>query len=290
MNGTLVAEANGGPSDLSTLNPERAAKIILDLARQCCRKASCRSSDLHAVVVGLAGAASEVDRARFQNQLLQLSLNKAFPLTSVIVETDLRIALEAAFASGPGVILVVGAGSTACAKGEDGKIYQVGGWGRILGDEGGQYALSREALNAALRAHEGRGARTLLLKYVLEHFAVPSVEDLGVKVNRGQADVASFFPMLLRAQQEGDHIAHGILFRGAGELADLVRVLTMRIQPRRKLAVSLLGELLDNENVYSKMVREKIINSLPQVVVQKPKFPPAFGAVIMALQPFEFKS
>ena len=289
MDGTLVTEEHAGSSALHVTGFEKAAQLVLGLAAKCCEKVSCRPADLYAVSIGIAGADRAVDRTEFQNHLLQLSRRERFPLNSLTVETDVRISLEAAFASGPGIILIGGTGSAACAKGEDGKIYRVGGWGKTLGDEGGAYALSRDALNAALRAHDGRGARTLLLKYALEHFRVAAVEDFAVKVYRSEADIASFLPMLLHAKTEGDHIAHGILFRGAGELADMVRVLTMQIQPRRKVPVSLLGELLDNENVYSNMVKEKILYSLPQVVVQKPKFPPPFGAVILALHPFEFK-
>jgi hypothetical protein len=36
------------------------------------------------------------------------------------------------------------------------------------------------------------------------------------------------------------------------------------------------------------MVKERIVCSLPQIVVQKPKFPAAFGAAIMGLKAFEF--
>lgn len=101
--------------------------------------------------------------------------------------------------------------------------------------------------------------------------------------------MASFFAKVLKAEEERDHVAHGVLFRGATDLADLVRVLTMKVQPKRKLPVSLLSEILETENLYSKMVREKILSSLPQVVIQKPKFPPPFGAVILVLHPFEFR-
>lgn len=48
-----------------------------------------------------------------------------------------------------------------------------------------------------------------------------------------------------------------------------------------------MGGLLDSDNVYAKMVRDKILSSLPQVVVQRPKFPAAFGAAILGLNAFK---
>jgi glucosamine kinase len=289
MDGTLVGEESTGSLDLRRVDTSRAIEVVLRLAEKCCKKASCEPSGIYGLAVGLAGVERVAERSEFQSKLLELSRDRGFQLTSVIVETDVRVALEAAFASGPGVVLIHGTGSIACAKGEDGKVYRAGGGGSAFGDEGSTYRLSCNGLNAALRAHDGRGPRTPLLSYALEHFAVPSIDDLIDKVYRQEVDVASFFPRLLKAEEERDHVAHGILFRGASELADLVRVLTMKVQPKRKLPVSLFGEYLESENVYSKIVKGKILSSLPQVVIQKPKFPPPFGAVILVLRPFEFK-
>ncbi len=47
-----------------------------------------------------------------------------------------------------------------------------------------------------------------------------------------------------------------------------------------------MGGLLENENEYSKLVREKLVATLPQIVVQKPKFPAAFGAAILGMNAF----
>jgi N-acetylglucosamine kinase-like BadF-type ATPase len=288
MDGTLVAEEGTGSLELRGVGIPKAAETVLRLAEKCCKKASCDPSSLYGLAVGTAGGERATEQSEFQSKLLELSRSQGFQFTSVIVESDVRIALDAAFASGPGVVLILNTGSIACAKGEDGRIYHAGGGG-VLGDEGSIYRVSCDALNAALRAHDGRGPRTLLLSYALEHFAVSSIDDLIEKVLHQEVEVASFFPKVLRAEEERDHVAHGILFRGASDLADLVRVLTMKVQPKRKLPVSLLGETLETENLYSKMVKEKVLSSLPQVVVQKPKFPPAFGAVILILRPFEFK-
>jgi N-acetylglucosamine kinase-like BadF-type ATPase len=288
MDGVLSAVETYGPADLQALGYERAAETIVGIAIDCCQKLGCRSSDLYAVAIGLAGGDTESDRAEFHNRILPLSRRERFPLNLTIVESNHRVALEAAFASGPGILLSVGMESVACAKGEDGQIHHAGGGANPLGGEGARQALCLEALKAVVRAHDGRGAKTRLRDYAHEHFGDPSIDDLVIKINRGQVDVSPFFPMVLRASTEGDHVAHGILFRGAGELTELARALTLRIQPRRKLPISLTGELLEGEDVYAKLVKDRILHSLPQLVVQKPKFPPAFGGVILALHPFEF--
>jgi len=67
---------------------------------------------------------------------------------------------------------------------------------------------------------------------------------------------------------------------------ELVRVLTMKVRPKKKLPVALMGGLLESENVYSKMVKERVSHSLPQILIQKPKFPAALGATIIGLNAF----
>jgi N-acetylglucosamine kinase-like BadF-type ATPase len=107
-----------------------------------------------------------------------------------------------------------------------------------------------------------------------------------VKIYVEKIEIAGFAPQVLSAAVERDRVAHAILINNAKEMADLVRHLVMKVMPKRKLPVSLMGGLLDDENPYSKLVKEKIAAALPQVVVLKPKFPASFGAAIIGLNAF----
>lgn len=284
--GTLGAGESAGPSNLYTVGVQHVAKLVIELARKCCQKVQCAPEDLSAVGIGLAGAGSAADRAELHRYLVQDCQKEKFPVTTIVVETDWRIALEAAFASGPGIVLLAGTGSIACGKGEDGTLHRAGGWGKTLGDEGSGFAIGAEAVNAALRAHDGRSKQTILLELALQHFSVSSIEELIGKIYRERADVATFVPKVFQAASKKDDVAQGILTHGAGELVDLVRALITRIQPKRKFPVALMGGLLEKENIYSTMVKETLTSTMPQVVVQKPKFSAVYGAAILAFQPF----
>jgi N-acetylglucosamine kinase-like BadF-type ATPase len=286
MDGTVLAECIGGPSQLHNVGPKHASVVLFELIKECCEKVPCDPSILQNIVVGLAGAGRASDRSELISSLLAIAQKKKFPLKSVTVETDARIALEAAFAGGAGIVVIGGTGSIALYRTEDGKLLRAGGWGNILGDEGSGFAIGRDALNAVMRQFDGRGDKTLLTQKALEHFTVASTDELITKVYHDQADVASFTPRVFEAVVERDRIAHLLIVKNATELSDLVRVLTMKVRPKKMLAVALMGGLLESENVYSKLVKEKIHHSLPHVVVQKPKFPAAFGAAILALNAF----
>ncbi len=284
LDGAVVAEEKSVSTNIQIVGVEKATKTIIKLIFACCKKAGCDINSIKSIVMGLAGAGRLSDK-----KILLEGLKKSqILLPNVTVENDARIALEAAFASSYGIVLIAGTGSIALSKDEAGKIFRLGGWGRILGDEGSGYTIGLKALNAAIRAHEGRADKTALLNLALEHFDCKSLDDIVSKIYTGSADIAAFAPKVVKASAEFDHVAHNILFSQANELADLVRALIAQMHPRRKMPVALMGGLLETENVYSKMVKERIARSLPQIIIQKPKFPAAFGAAIMGLKAFEF--
>lgn len=286
MDGTVLAEATGGPTNLQTVGITKAAQTLLDLILECCQAAQVDAVSLQQVVLGLAGAGRPSARTEISDRLAAISAKKKFPIKHITVETDARIALEAAFAGGPGIAVIAGTGSIVLYHTEDGKFLRAGGWGNILGDEGSGFAIGRDGLTAALRQFDGRGEKTLLMKRALAHYGIAAMDELIPKVYQEHADVAGFAPQVFEAAVERDRIAHLILLKHAGDLAEHVRVLTMQSRPKHKIPVSLMGGLLASENVYSKLVKEKIVSSLPQVLVLKPKFPAAFGAAILGLNAF----
>lgn len=284
--GTFGAQETAGGSSLTTYGIDRAVETVFDILKKCCTLASCAPEQLSAVGIGLAGAGREVDRSEFHKKFVDHSERNGFPVSQVIVETDWRIALEAAFPTGSGIVVIAGTGSIACARAEDGTFHRVGGEGRLLGDKGSGYAISQDGLSEVIRSHEGRGEKTVLLEYALQHFEVPSVDDLKARIHREDVDIASFASKILAGARQKDKVALDVLSRGVGELVELVKALIARIQPKRKIAVALMGGLLERENTYSTMLREELQASIPNLLILKPKFPAAYGATILALQPF----
>jgi N-acetylglucosamine kinase-like BadF-type ATPase len=288
LDGNIATQSEAGPTNPQVVGFKKSAETIIALLNDCCKKQKCEPSSLKSVMLGLAGVGRQTDKSTLLNELQAVAKKNKINLPPLTVETDARIALEAAFASSYGIVIIAGTGSIALAKSEDGKIIRSGGYGKILGDEGSGYSIGRQALNLALRFSEGRGDKTILLKMAFEHFGVNSVDDLMTKIYVENGDIASFAPKVFQAHLEFDHVAHNILFNQANELADLVRVIILKMHPRKKIPVAMMGGLFETENVYSKMVKERISRSLPQIMIQKPKFPAAFGAVIIGLKAFEF--
>jgi glucosamine kinase len=284
--GSVLSEITGGPSSLTKVGTVQAAKTIVDLIQEVCERTECSADRIQTVVAGLAGAGRGDARASFLDEVNRYATKRKFALRSVTVETDAYVALEAAFAGGPGIVVIAGTGSIALYRTEANLILRAGGWGNVIGDEGGGYAIARDALTAVVRQHDGRGEKTILTQKALASFNAPTVEDLIARIHDNHIDLSAFAPRVIEAIAERDRTAYTILTSNANALAELVRVLTMKARPSRKLPVALMGGLLESDNAYAKLVREKILGTLPHVVVQKPKFPAAFGAAIIGLNAF----
>ena len=114
------------------------------------------------LVVGAAGAGRDPERSELRNSLRAETL-----ADTVVVTTDIEIALEGAFERGPGMVVSAGTGSIAVGRDRQGNHRRIGGYGWLMGDEGSGYAIGRAALGAVSRAHDCRSPRTALTERLL---------------------------------------------------------------------------------------------------------------------------
>ena len=286
--GRSVAEDTGGPSNFQFIGVEQAAQVLFSTISNCCQKAGCQVSQVKSVVAGLTGAGRQADQDRMRDAFSEYAGNLGARFENLRIESDARIALEGAFEGASGIILIAGTGSIAFGKTAEGEIFRVGGWGRVVGDEGSGYTIGREGLTAVSKEMDGRGKKTLLTELVAQKFGLSSQERIVADVYRNNFDVASIAPLVIEGASKHDQECERILNRAAFELSEHVRALTLRMEratrgPRQKLPLSFIGSLLTQESVFSKIVKHKIEFSTPQIVVRKPQAPPSYGAALMAL-------
>jgi len=58
LDGAILTEAQGGPSNFHIVGVEKTAVTLLDLIQTCCHSVGCDVSQIGAVVAGLPGAAT----------------------------------------------------------------------------------------------------------------------------------------------------------------------------------------------------------------------------------------
>lgn len=282
--GTIVGRAETGPSNFQIIGTERAARAIADALQGVCTRAGCSPDLLRSVVAGITGAGRAHDQERMRTALAaELSARGMNPVLEVT--SDALIALEGALGGEAGAVLIAGTGSVAFAKRADGSVQRTGGWGRLLGDEGGGYAIGRAALTAVCRHLDGRGPGTILTQTFASKHALGSQEQIIRMIYEENLDPALLAPLVLEAAGLKDAISEGIVSAAATDLVDHIRAL---VPPARKTAgafrVAFIGSMLAGSNALSDEVRRRIARELPGVVVVEPRDPPARGAAIMALR------
>lgn len=233
--------------------------------------------EVDVLVVGAAGAGREPARTE-----LREGLRIERVAGRVIVTGDLDIALEAAFGDGPGIVVVSGTGSVAMARTPDGTLHRAGGLGWQMGDEGSGYAIGRAALEAAGRAHEGRGEPTILTERLLPAARVPDFDGLiGWSTTAQPGEVASLAPVVLDAAGEGDAVAGKIADWAARALAALAESLAARFGAGKPVPVALSGGGLGPGRPLRARLARTLADSSRFALRTEP-FDPADGALRLA--------
>ena len=285
--GEVLATANGGPSNFQVIGVAHSSEVLLRVVQSCCSKAGVPMTSLRAIVAGLTGAGRSADQRTMLNGLRRLAKSSGVQLPRTIIESDATIALEGAFSGQAGVIAIVGTGSIAFGKDENGTVFRVGGWGRIIGDEGSGYSIGREGLRAVARALDDGTVTTRLTKLLALKFGLKSQKEIIHQLYQKNFDVASLAPLVLKAAQERDKVSLDIVKQSARELVSIIEVLVRKMKRSgklslRKIPLAFVGTLGTMESVYLTALRNDI-RRVPSVVLRRPDWPPVHGASLIAL-------
>jgi glucosamine kinase len=249
---TILARAEGAGAAVRPGRALASATVIADVVRRALAGADRLRGDV--LYIGAAGAGRELEREELRKAMRTENL-----ATSVVVSTDIEIALAAAFDDGPGIVVSAGTGSVAVGRGRGDKRQRIGGYGWQMGDEGSGYAIGRAALGAVSRAVDGRSPRTALSERVL---AATRSEDFDALVRwaagASPAEVAALAPHVLDVAAHGDILAQGIADYAARELTQLVICLIPRMDVEPPVGVAITGGLLSQDGPLRRSVLARL--------------------------------
>ncbi|HKV98440.1 MAG TPA: BadF/BadG/BcrA/BcrD ATPase family protein [Vicinamibacterales bacterium] len=276
--GTVLAEARGAGANLQAngeLEVEKALHAVM--AEAIGRDRAIRPS---AICCGMAGVDRPEDVAAIRAILTRIG-QKA----DLLVVNDALIALEAGAPGQAGVVIVAGTGSIAYGRDTEGRAARSGGWGHMLGDEGSGYWLGRQALQAVVRASDGRGPATSLTARVLQHYGVGRAQDLVHQIYYGGARpsaIATLGVLVQAAADDADAIALQIIDTGAGELAAAATSVASRLG-LGACPVILSGGMFRAVPRLAAGVVARLATTLPKASARPLTVEPARGAVHLAL-------
>lgn len=200
--GRIIGRGRSGNANIVT-DPERALASILEASRGAMSDAGLDAGAIPSVpaVLGLAGVNIASHAKAIASRL---------PFERFALQTDSSIALRGALGDHDGVVAILGTGSAFLA-GRVGEMRQIGGWGFIVGDQGGGARIGRQALEEALLAYDGIVKASRLTDAIMAEFE-HDPERLVDFARRAQpADFGRFAPRVFEFAGSGDPTARRIM-------------------------------------------------------------------------------
>lgn len=299
--GTVIGIGRGGPLNALFVSPDEAIRSVQQAATGALREAGMERGDAALLYASAPGASRDIVSAGIDGLVLPARLETA---------GDEMAVLTGALVDEPGVVVLAGTGSFAVGRGRRRdcdsqasdasrrrvatrhRIVTRGGWGPLLGDEGSAYAIGLAALRAVALAFDSRGEHTCLCDMALEHFSAPRAWSLAT-MPMSREQIASFAVRVSEASAAGDVVASAILTQAGRDLGRLgvsvLRELAERGESgdvgygRRTLAV-LTGGVSRAAAPLVEAFRGEILSFAPDVQIVPPRYSPAGGALLVALE------
>ncbi|WP_223694287.1 BadF/BadG/BcrA/BcrD ATPase family protein [Leifsonia poae] len=181
-----------------------------------------------------------------------------------------------------GIGVIAGTGSIAVGGDATGETLFAGGWGWVIGDDGGAPAVVREATIAALAANDDGEPDDGLLRALLLAFGVDSapalaraVNDTPTPENWGPRAIAVF-----AAADAGSALAVGVVERAADHLAHLVDQLVRRGAVGETVVTA--GSVIANQPRLSAALSERIAAAHPSISIVPLADAPVAGGIELA--------
>jgi N-acetylglucosamine kinase-like BadF-type ATPase len=262
--GRILAEARGGGANLQSVGELEVEKVLHAVMEEALGAQTIRPE---AICLGIAGVDRPSDAQTVRNIMRRIGFN-----ARTLVVNDALVALEAGAGDAPGVVIVAGTGSIAYGRNGAAHAARSGGWGYLLGDEGGGFWIGRAALSAVVRQFDGRGPATRLTDLVLGQMGLTSPTELIHEIyyrDLHRHAIAGLAALVQQAADAGDAIGAQILGRAGAELT--------------AAAASVIARLGMRGETFPVILEARLLEVAPRSTAQLLQVEPAVGAIRLAL-------
>ena len=215
----ILGRGEAGSSNYQSVGIE-AAKYSIESA---INKAIIQHNNIkiNAICLGLAGVGRSKNIEVIKNIIKEIQIISNIKPQNIIIFHDALIALVGGIGNDVGIVVSAGTGSIVFGRNHRGETKRVGGWGYILGDEGGAYKIAVAGMQAALKSYDGRLAYTSLVEDFQNHLGLNNIEELIEVVYRSGLsvkEIAALAPIVDNAAFLGDEVANKIIDDAVEEL------------------------------------------------------------------------
>src|SRR6266849_1867204 len=253
------------PANFRLATPDQLRAMFRELPKEIARAG-----------VFLAGCGTEEDR-----QSLTRLCAEVWPQAKIVVGSDRDSGLAAALGHSDGIVVNAGSGSSITGR-RDKRIENAGGWGHILGDAGGGYFLSLQALRLILREYDLHRGEVQFTTKILRALSLNNLDELVRWAQTAdKMEVAMLTPVVFEAAAGGDSRVMEIIEEGARVLCEYTEAIASRLRVIAPKVV-LMGGLFHRDSIYTHAFRRRLKKNLPDARVATAERPPELGAAWLA--------
>jgi len=232
--------------------------------------------DIGTVTVGSTGLTrDETDPVALRDAAMRSGVRR------VLMAHDSVTSYLGALGDERGVVVASGTGVVTLAVGEK-SVARVDGWGNLLGDAGSGYWIGRAALDAVMRAHDGRGPKTALTAQALAEF--PDLEQayITLQSDPGRVRRIAAYTKHVAELAATDEVAASICDAAARELVLSVATGLERVGEADgpTPVVCAIGGVLSADAIASRFA-EELRGRWPEVDIREPAGSGLDGAALL---------
>ena len=244
------------------------ARVLLDLVHLHV------GTDIAALAVGAHGCDTQEQCDALQRAVAETA---SYP---VRVVNDAHL-LSYAAGHPEAIGVISGTGSIAVGTTPEGRRISVGGWGWLVGDDGGATGLVREAVRAALIASDA-GHRDHILESSLTTAAgVRRIGEVSMQLMLERPEQwALLAPAVFAATAAGSPVAKWVINAAARSICDLVDSVVKRGAVGDTIVLG--GSVIASQADYASTVRSLLAVSQPNATTVVLNHPPVAGALVIA--------
>ena len=267
---TILEQGKLPASNFRLTAPERLRAILAELPKEIARAG-----------VFLAGCATEEDRRAVREICLDI-----WPNAKIVTGSDRDSGLAAALDHADGIVVNAGSGSSVTGRRGD-RLERAGGWGHILGDAGGGYSLSVQALRLILREHDLHRVELDFTAKILHALSLNNFDELVRWVQMAdKMEIAMLAPVVFEAAAVGDAGMMEIIEDGARVLCEYTESVAERLHLLAPKIV-LMGGLFHRDSIYTHAFRRRLKKNLPDARIAAAERTPELGAAWLAAEAHE---
>jgi N-acetylmuramic acid 6-phosphate etherase len=263
----IIEQGKLPPSNFRLATPDRLRAIFSELP-----------TEIDRAGIFLAGCATEEDRETLSRLCAEI-----WPNAKIVTGSDRESGFAAALGHADGIVVNAGSGSSVTGRRGD-HIEKAGGWGHILGDAGGGYFISVQALRLVLREYDLHRGEAQFAASVLRALSLNNFDELVRWAQTAdKMEIAMLAPVVCEAATNGDQRVIDILEEGARVLSEYTEAVATRLHllaPK----VMLLGGLFHRDSIYTHTFRRRLKKILPDARVATVEQLPELGAAWLAAE------